>query len=61
MEVANLIYHFSVIVMSVLVFFLTISFPNAFFEMVLKLIGKIIPLFCILYAGVQIFKHFGII
>lgn len=61
MEVANLIYHFLVIVMSILVFFLNITFPNAFFEIVLKFIGKIVPLFCILYAGVQIFKYFGLI
>ena len=58
---AELIYNFSVMAMAILLFFMKFTAPNAIFEVLIRAIGKVIPLFCILYAGVQIFKHFGII
>lgn len=61
METASLIYHFSVMVIAIVMFFMKLTAPNAVFELFLKAVGKIVPLFCILYAGIQIFKHFGII
>lgn len=61
METANLLFHFSVMLISLMVFFLKITAPNAFLELILKAIGKLIPLFCLLFAGVQIFKHFGLL
>lgn len=61
METASLIYHFSVMIMSIVIFFMKISATNEIFALFLKAIGKIVPLFCMLYAGVQIFKHLGII
>lgn len=61
METASLIYHISVIIMAILIFFMKFTARNDALELVLKLLGKIIPLFCMLYAGIQIFKHWGII
>ena len=61
METVNLFYHVSVILIAIVIFFMKITAPNAVFELFLKSIGKVIPLCCMLYAGVQIFKYFGII
>lgn len=61
MTTPNLIYHFCVIAMSILIFFMKFSAPNDFFELILKTLGKIVPLFSIAYAIVQLFKHFQII
>ena len=61
METANLIYQFCVIAISIVIFFMKITAPNAVFELLLKAVGKIVPLYCMMYSGVQIFKHFGII
>jgi hypothetical protein len=61
METASLIYHISVILMALVIFFMKVTARNDVFELLLKTLGKIVPLFCMLYAGIQIFKHFGII
>lgn len=61
MDTATLIYHFAVLLMGIVLFFLKVTAPSALFELILKTIGKLIPLFCIFYAGVQIFKYFGIL
>lgn len=61
METANLIYHFSVVCVSLIIFFLKITAPNAIFEFFARAICKIVPLYCILYAGIKIFQHFGIL
>lgn len=61
METANLIYHFSALSMGVLLFFMKFTAPNAFGEIILKAVGKIVPLFSILYAGIQIFKYFHLL
>lgn len=62
MEKINLFYHSSVMIIAIVMFFfMKLTAPNAIFELFLKAIGKIIPLFCILYSGIQIFKYLGII
>jgi hypothetical protein len=61
METANLMYHFCVIAIALVVFCLKITAPNDVFEFILKSLGKIVPLFVMAYAIVQIFKHFAII
>lgn len=61
MEKANLIYQFCVIAISIVMFFIKLTTTNAVFELILKAVGKVVPLYCMMYAGVQIFKHFGII
>lgn len=61
METANLIYHFSVLAIAIIMFFMKFTAPNAFGELLLKAFGKVVSLFCMMYAGVQIFKYFGII
>lgn len=61
METANLVYHFSVVAISLVIFCMKIKAPNAIFQFLLQVVGKLVPIYCILYAGVQIFKHFGII
>ena len=47
--------------MALVIFFMKVTARNDVFELLLKTLGKIVPLFCMLYAGIQIFKHFGII
>jgi hypothetical protein len=59
MEIANLIYHSSVIIISILIFFLKITAKN--FELLYKALGKIVPLFCMMYASLQIFKILNLI
>lgn len=61
METASLIYHFSVMIVAIVMFFMKLTAPNAIFELFLKAVGKIVPLFCMLYAGIQIFKYYGIV
>lgn len=61
MEKANLLYHFMVIFMALVVFAMKITAPNQIFELLLKTLGKVVPLFCMIYAVVQIFKYYGII
>jgi len=61
METANVFYHVSVMLIALIVFFMKVTAPNAFLEMILKLIGKLVPIFCIGFAVAQLFKHFGIV
>lgn len=61
MTTPNLIYHFCVIAMSILIFFMKFTSQNDFLELIIKTLGKIAPLFSIAYAIVQLFKHFKII
>ena len=61
METTNLIYHLLVVLMSIVMFNTKITAPNDFLEIILKSLVKLDSLFCMLYAGVQLFKHFGII
>jgi hypothetical protein len=61
MEKVNLIYNLIVIIMAIIMFFINISGSSAIIDLLLKAIAKIGSVFCILYAGVQIFKFFGII
>jgi len=61
METANVIYHLSVILIAIVIFFMKITAPNDFLELILKLLGKVVPIFCIAFAVVQLFKHCGII
>jgi len=57
----DLLYNFSVAAMAVLLFFMKFTAPNAALELLIKIIFKAIPLFCIFYSEVQIFKYYGII
>jgi len=61
MEIIELCYHIGVIIVGLVVFFLKWTAENSFLEAILKVIFKFIPLFVIMYAGVQIFKIWGII
>jgi len=61
MNTIELIYNFTVLAMATLIFFLNFHAENALLEAVIKAIGKIVPLFMIGYAMVEIFKHYGII
>jgi len=61
MNTITLIYHFAVIVIALVIFFLKVRGPNNIFTIFCQIMGKLVPIFCILYAGVQIFKYFGII
>jgi hypothetical protein len=60
MNTIELIYNFAVLAMATLILFMDFTAPNALLEFVLKAIGKIVPLFMIGYAIVQIFKYYGI-
>ena len=57
----ELIYHFVVLLISLLVFFMKFTAPGAIADVTVKIIGKLCPLYCMLYSGIQIFKHFNII
>ncbi len=48
------IYYVSVILISLLVFFLKITAPHWLGEIVLKTAGKIIPVFCIVYSCIEL-------
>lgn len=61
METANLVYHFSVIIISFIIFFMKISSPYEFVRLIFVLLAKLVPLFCMVYASVNLFKIFGII
>jgi hypothetical protein len=57
----DLIYNLAVVMCSLLLFFMKFTAPNAVFELILKALGKIIPLFCMLYASIEVFKYFGVL
>jgi len=61
MNTIELIYNFTVLAMAILILFLNFTAKNELTEFILKAIGKIVPLFMIGYAMVEIFKHYGII
>lgn len=61
METANIIYHYSVLVIAIVFFFMKWTATSAFFQFILNAVSKIGGLYCILYSGVQIFKYYGII
>ena len=61
MNTIELIYNLAVLAMATLMFFLNLHAANAVLEVAIKAIGKIVPLFMIGYAMVQIFKYCGII
>lgn len=61
MNTLTLIYHFAVITISLVIFFMEVTAENAVIELIAKILGKIVPLFCIFYAGIEIFKYFGVI
>lgn len=61
MITASLAYHFSVMIIAIIMFFMKLTAPNANFELLLKAVVKIVSLYCMLYAGVQMFKIWGII
>lgn len=55
------VYHFSVVIIAIIIFFMKVTAPNAFGQLILRLLAKVVPLFCMLYAGIEIFKYFKII
>jgi uncharacterized protein YjfI (DUF2170 family) len=61
MNTIELIYNFAVLAIAILVLFMNFTSTNAFLEFILKVIGKIVPLFMIGYSMVQIFKYYNII
>jgi hypothetical protein len=61
MEKTNLIYHICVVLISIIVFFMRITSNNEHAQLLYRTIGKVVPIFCIMYAVVQIFKFIGII
>lgn len=61
MNTVDLIYNFVVLVMAILIFCMKFTSSDKLLEFVLQPIFKIVPLFTIAYAIVQIFKYYGII
>lgn len=57
----ELTYHILSLLMALLVFFMKFTAQNSFIQPILVLLGKVIPLFVLLYSGIQIFKHFGVL
>lgn len=57
----ELAFYFSALSVALIVFFLKITAPGAITQFILQALGKLVPLFVILYSGIQIFKYFGAI
>jgi hypothetical protein len=57
----EIVYHFVVVVMSLLIFFLRVTGSNTVFTFFLQFLGKVVPLFSMAYAVVQIFKYFSVL
>jgi len=61
MNTIELIYNFTVLSMATLIFLFKITIQNNFFEIILKILFKLVPLFIMIYTIIQIFKHYKII
>ena len=61
MNTIELIYNFTVLSMATLIFLFKITIQNNFFEVILKILFKLVPLFIMIYTIIQIFKHYKII
>ena len=61
MNTIELIYNFTVLSMATLIFLFKITVQNNFFEVILKILFKLVPLFIMIYTIIQIFKHYKII
>jgi len=61
MNTIELIYNFTVLSMATLIFLFKITVQNNFFEVILKILFKLVPLFVMIYTIIQIFKHYKII
>ena len=61
MNTIELIYNFTVLSMATLIFLFKITVQNNFFEVILKILFKLVPLFVMIYTMIQIFKHYKII
>lgn len=57
----EVVYHFAVIVMSLLIFFLRVTGSNTVFTFFLQFAGKVVPLFSMAYAVAQIFKYYNLV
>lgn len=58
----EIIYHVLVLILAVMWFFMKITYTGgAFLELIIKVLSKILPIFMIGYALVQIFKLTGIL
>ena len=60
MNTIELIYNFTVLSMATLIFLFKITIQNNFFEVILKILFKLVPLFIMIYTIIQIFKHYKI-
>jgi hypothetical protein len=58
-EIMGLIFYIGVILGNLLLFFLKWTAPTAFLELLLKVFGKLIPLFLIVVSIIQILATYG--
>ena len=56
----EIVYHFLVLLTALFAFFTEISGPAKFWIFLLKFLGKIVPLICMVYSVTQLFKYYGI-
>jgi len=61
MKHLELTYHIGVVLISIAIFFMNFSSGNSAFELFIKILGKLIPLFLIAFAFINIFKILGVI
>lgn len=54
-------YYISVILISLIIFFMEISAPNWLGELILKAGGKILPLFCIVLSCIELCRIFKLL
>lgn len=58
----ELIYHCFVLSIALLVFFMEFTWKDhPILEILLKILGKAVPLFVMLYSGIQVFEYLSII
>lgn len=50
-------FYFCVVVMSTLVFFMKVTALNAWSELFLRFVGKVVPLFTAVYSMYQLIEH----
>jgi hypothetical protein len=61
MKHLDLIYYIASMLIALLMFFMKFTAPNALGEIILKTVGKLVPLFVIGYSFIQIFKILGVL
>lgn len=61
MEILEIVYHIIAFLFGIIMFSLTVTYPGAFTELILKGVVKITSAFTMFYAGLQLAIIFGLL